>query len=80
MLNDQFAVERKVATECLERIFTTIRYLARQGLPLRGLPMYSDSDQTSDSFYIYVQVTRKIYKCGYKGRQRGLQKIYRRDN
>lgn len=35
-VNDQYAAERKVATECLYRICTTLRYLCRQGLALRG--------------------------------------------
>ena len=76
MLSDQFATERKVATECLERIFTNILYLVIQGQPICGLIL--TLIQTSDSFYIYVQVTRNIFNCGYKGRERGLQKIYRK--
>lgn len=35
-LNEDYEIQRKIANECLERIFTNIRYLARQGLPLRG--------------------------------------------
>ena len=65
MLSDQFATERKLATECLERIFTTIRYLARQGLAIRG---HSDSDsnfrqllylRTSDSKDLQLWLKRK---------------------
>ena len=75
MLSVQFAIERNVVTKCLERIFTAIRYLARQGLPFEAI---QNLIQASDSFYIYVQVTRNIYNCGYKGRQRGLPKIHRK--
>ena len=35
-LNTKHESEREVASQCLLKIFTTIRFLARQGLPLRG--------------------------------------------
>ena len=35
-LQRQVAVEQREARNCLRRIFTSIEYLARQALPLRG--------------------------------------------
>ena len=35
-LSNQLASEQKCARVCLEAIFSSIRYLARQGLALRG--------------------------------------------
>ena len=64
-LNDDYEIQRKVANECLERIFTTIRYLARQGLPLRG---HIDSEsnfmqlselRTNDSKDLQIWLKRK---------------------
>ena len=46
MLSKQYATEKRANREYLLKILSSVRFLARQGLPLRG-----DMDETNSNFY-----------------------------
>ncbi len=46
MLSKQYATEKRVNREHLLKLLSSIRFLARQGLPLGG-----DMDETDSNFY-----------------------------
>ena len=54
MLSKQYATEKRVNREYLLKILSSIRFLARQGLPLRG-----DMNETDSNFYQLLMLRGK---------------------